>query len=80
MSSWRITGDGLIQSKFEKIYLKITWPLIWFRTVPEYIDRSDDVAWMLGCSLILLTIQVLGEGSYPEIDSGGFTRQIARSF
>jgi len=27
------------------------------RTVPEYIDRSDDVAWMLGCSLILLTIQ-----------------------
>ena len=28
------------------------------RTVPEYIDRSDDVAWMLGCSLILLTIQV----------------------
>ena len=80
MSSWRITGDGLIQSKFEKIYLKITWPLIWFRTVPEYIDRSDDVAWMLGCSLILLTIQVLGEGSYPKIDSGGFTRQIARSF
>ena len=26
--------------------------------MPEYIDRSDDVAWMLGCSLILLTIQV----------------------
>ena len=32
--------------------------LPWSRTVPEYIDRSDDVAWMLGCSLILLTIQV----------------------
>ena len=35
-----------------------TCQLTWFRTVPEYIDRSDDVAWMLGCSLILLTIQV----------------------
>ena len=33
--------------------------MLWSRTVPEYIDRSDDVAWMLGCSLILLTIQVL---------------------
>ena len=32
--------------------------MLWSRTVPEYIDRSDDVAWMLGCSLILLTIQV----------------------
>ena len=29
------------------------------RTVPTYIDRSDDVAWMLGCSLILFTIQVI---------------------
>ena len=41
--------------------IKITWThiqLLRSRTVPEYIDRSDDVAWMLGCSLILLTIQV----------------------
>ena len=35
-----------------------TFSNAWSRTVPEYIDRSDDVAWMLGCSLILLTIQV----------------------
>ena len=48
--------------------LKIRWPLIWFRTVPEYIDRSDDVAWMLGCSLILLTIQVR-EGFLPKIEA-----------
>ena len=62
--------------------LKITWPLIWFRTVPEYIDRSDDVAWMLGCSLILLTIQVR-KGLLPKNrgkDNGGFTHPIARSF
>ena len=50
--------------------LKIIWPLclIWFRTVPEYIDRSDDVAWMLGCSLILLTIQVR-EVLLPKIEA-----------
>ena len=28
-------------------------------TVPSYIDRSDDVAWMLGCSLLILTMQVI---------------------
>ena len=32
--------------------------VLFVRTVPTYIDRSDDVAWMLGCSLILFTIQV----------------------
>ena len=42
--------------------------MIWFRTVPEYIDRSDDVAWMLGCSLILLTIQVR-EVLLPKIEA-----------
>ena len=29
------------------------------RTIPEFLDRSDDVAWMLACSLILFTMQVL---------------------
>ena len=28
------------------------------KTVPSYIDRSDDVAWMLACSLLILTMQV----------------------
>ena len=28
------------------------------RTVPTYLDRSDDVAWMLGCTLLIFTMQV----------------------
>ena len=28
------------------------------RTVPTYEDRSDDVAWMLGCTLLIFTMQV----------------------
>ncbi|XP_023323583.1 putative ammonium transporter 3 [Eurytemora carolleeae] len=27
------------------------------KTVPTFVDRSDDVAWMLACSLILFTMQ-----------------------
>ena len=29
------------------------------RTVPTYLDRSDDVAWMLGCTLLIFTMQVV---------------------
>ena len=28
------------------------------KTVPTYLDRSDDVAWMLGCTLLIFTMQV----------------------
>ena len=27
-------------------------------SVPVYKDRSDDVAWMLGCTLLIFTMQV----------------------
>ena len=38
------------------------------RTVPTYLDRSDDVAWMLGCTLLIFTMQVRHSSNIQKID------------
>ena len=38
------------------------------KTVPTYLDRSDDVAWMLGCTLLIFTMQVRHSSNIQKID------------
>ena len=45
-------------------------------TVPSYIDRSDDVAWMLGCSLLILTMQVINVPCYEILCNGVFRLEL----
>ena len=52
---------GIMKQGLQPHHLTVIDPSEYIRankTVPTYLDRSDDVAWILGCTLLIFTMQV----------------------
>ena len=52
---------GIMKQGLQPHHLTVIDPTEYIRankTVPTYPDRSDDVAWILGCTLLIFTMQV----------------------